>query len=182
MGTVVGLELIDQILDMEIHGRFRNRELIGDLFVANPRESFKGHTFDTLWDTLHLAYFAGYAMWTYLNTPFLFALPNVKTEELEPWQEEGEAWRCLKATFPERIATHSAEQTFYFDQQGLLTRHDYDVDVLGGASAAHYVSELIEVSRITVPTKHTMFARQPDGKSVPAPLVVSIDISEIEFR
>ena len=24
-----------------------------------------------------------YAMWTYMNTPFLFALPDVKTEELE---------------------------------------------------------------------------------------------------
>ena len=42
---------------------------------ANPRESFKGHVFDTPWDSLQLAYFAGYAMWTYLNAPFLFALP-----------------------------------------------------------------------------------------------------------
>ena len=29
--------------------------------------------------------------------------------------------------------------------------------------------------------KHTIFPRQPDGSSAPAPLVVSIDISDIEF-
>jgi hypothetical protein len=148
---------------------------------ANPRESFKGHAFDTSWDTLHLAYFAGYAMWTYMNTPFLFALPGVATEELESWQENGEIWRRLKVTFPERIATHSAVQTFYFDRQGRLKRHDYEVDVAGGAPAAHYASALTQVSGILVPTKHTIFPRQPDGSSAPAPLVVSIDISEIEF-
>ena len=100
---------------------------------ANPRETFKGHKFDTPWDSLQLAYLAGYAMWTYMNTPFLFALPGIETEELDSWQENGEDWRRLKVTFPERIATHSAEQTFYFDHQGLLKRHDYEVDVAGGA-------------------------------------------------
>lgn len=148
----------------------------------NPRDSFKGHVLETPWDNLQLAYFAGYAMWTYLNTPFLFALPGVKTEEIQPWQENGAAWRRLKVTFPTSIATHSAEQTFYFDERGLLKRHDYDVDVSGGTSAAHYVSELEEFSGVIVPTKHTVCGRQADGKAVPTPLVVSIDISEIEFN
>jgi hypothetical protein len=147
----------------------------------NPRESFKGHVLDTPWDRLQLAYFAGYAMWTYLNTPFLFALPGVETEEIQPWQESGETWRHLKVTFPAGIATHSAAQTFYFDQRGLLKRHDYDVDISGGTSAAHYVSELKTISGIVVPTKHTIFVRQPDGSPAPAPLVVSIDISEVAF-
>ncbi len=120
-------------------------------------------------------------MWTYMNTPFLFALPGVKTEELESWQENGEAWRRLKVTFPERIATHSVQQTFYFDQQGLLKRHDYDVDIAGGTPAAHYVSAPADVSGIVVPTKHRIFPRQADGSSAREPLVVSIDISDIEF-
>ena len=149
---------------------------------VHPRESFAGHVLDTPWDSLQLAYFAGYAMWTYLNTPFLFALPGVKTAEVEAWPENGEVWRRLKVTFPTSIATHSAEQTFYFDQQGLLKRHDYDVDISGGTSAAHYVSELQEISGIVVPTKHTIVPRQPDGSSAPAPVVVSIDISEIDFE
>jgi hypothetical protein len=148
---------------------------------ANPRESFRDHKFESPWDRLQLAYFAGYAMWTYMNTPFLFALPDVKTEELESWPESGETWRRLKVTFPERIATHSAQQTFYFDRQGLLKRHDYDVDIAGGTPAAHYVSASTDVSGIVVPTKHRIFPRQADGSSAPAPLVVSIDISDIEF-
>lgn len=147
----------------------------------NPRESFKGHEFATPWDSLQLAYFAGYAMWTYLNTPFLFALPDVETEEIGPWRENGEAWRRLRVTFPSSIATHSAEQTFYFDQQGLLKRHDYAVDVAGGAPAAHYVSDRKEFAGISVPTRHRIFARQPDGMPAPTPLVVSIDISDVKF-
>ena len=149
---------------------------------ASPRESFAGHKFDTPWDSLHLAYFAGYAMWTYMNTPFFFALPGVESDELESWQENGETLRRLKVTFPENIATHSAGQTFYFDRQGRLKRHDYEVDVAGGTSAAHYVSGLTEVSGILVPTKHMIYPRQPDGTAAPSPLVVSIDISDIEFK
>lgn len=157
----------------------RDGQVVQERF--NPRESFKGHTLDTPWDDLQLAYFAGYAMWTYLNTPFLFALPGLETEEIQPWQENGEVWRRLKVTFPSSIATHSAVQTFYFDQTGLLKRNDYDVDVSGGTPSAHYVSEFKESSGIVVPTKRRVFVRQPDGKAAPNPLVVSIDLSEVEF-
>jgi hypothetical protein len=156
-----------------------NGDVVEERF--NPRESFEGHVLATPWDDLQLAYFAGYAMWTCVNTPFLFALPGVHTEEIGPWQENGETWRRLKVTFPASIATHSADQTFYFDQRGLLKRHDYDVDVSGGTPAAHYVTQFQAVSGIIVPTRHTVFGRQPDGRPVMMPLVVSIDMSEIEF-
>jgi len=147
----------------------------------DPRKSFKGHNFETPWDDLQLAYFAGYAMWTYLNTPFLFALPGVQTTEIEPWVENGEGLRRLKVKFPPGIATHSTEQTFYFDKQGLFRRHDYEVDVFGGTPAAHYASELQEFSGIVVPTKHVIFPRQPDGHPAPEPLVVSIEVSNVKF-
>jgi hypothetical protein len=32
-----------------------------------------------------------------------------------------------------------------------------------------------------MPTKHMIFPRQPDGSSAPTPVVVSIDISDIEI-
>jgi hypothetical protein len=76
----------------------------------------------------------------------------------------------------------SAEQTFYFDRQGLLKPHDYDVDVTGGTAAAHYVSALTNVSGSSYqPNTRSFFPRQPDGSSAATPVVVSIDISEIEF-
>jgi hypothetical protein len=149
--------------------------------LLHPRSSFKGHTLETPWSDLQLAYFAGCAMWTYLNTPFLLVRPGVESEELEPWQEAGETWRRLKVRFPSDIATHSTEQTLYFDQQGLLKRHDYDVEISGGTGAAHYVSDLKNFSGIVFPTKRRIFPRQPDGHSLPEPLVVSIDLDHFIF-
>jgi hypothetical protein len=146
--------------------------------LLQPRSSFQGHTLETPWSDLQLAYFAGCAMWTYMNTPFLLARPGVESEELEPWQEAGETWRRLKVRFPADIATHSTEQTLYFDQQGLLKRHDYDVEISGGTPAVHYVSDLKEFFGIVFPTKHRIFPRQPDGHSAPKPLVVSIDMDQ----
>jgi hypothetical protein len=77
--------------------------------LLQPRSSFQEHTLETPWSDLQLAYFAGYAMWTYLNTPFLLARPGVESEEVEPWQEAGETWRRLKVRFPAHIATHGTE-------------------------------------------------------------------------
>jgi len=146
-----------------------------------PRDSFLGHAVDTPWDRLQLAYFAGYAMWTYLNTPFVFAMEGVATEELDRWRENGEVWRRLKVTFPPHIATHSSVQTFYFDSQGLLRRHDYDADVLGGTPAAHYVHDYREFSGVLVPTRRRVFGRAPDGTFVPEPSIVTIDLTNVEF-
>jgi hypothetical protein len=50
----------------------------------NPRASFSSHTAESPWDDLNLAYFSGYAMWNYLNTPFIFALPGFEAAEIEP--------------------------------------------------------------------------------------------------
>jgi len=146
--------------------------------LLQPRTSFQGHTLETPWSDLQLAYFVGCAMWTYLNTPFLLVRPGVESEEVAPWQEAGETWRRLKVRFPSDIATHSTEQTLYFDRRGLRKRHDYEVEISGGTPAAHYVSDLKEFSGIVFPTKRRIFPRQPDGHSAPEPLVVSIDLDQ----
>ena len=113
--------------------------------LANPRSSFDGHNVETPWTRLQLAYFAGYAMWTYLNAPFNFADPDYKVEELEPWTEDGQQFRRLQVTFPKNIATHGAIQIFYIDQRGLIRRHDYNVEVFGVSPAAHYLFDYIDV-------------------------------------
>src|SRR3989442_12473412 len=100
--------------------------------LERPRTSFAGHTLETPWTKLQLAYFVGTAMWTYLTQPFTFALPGFKTRELEPWDEDTQRWRRLRVTWPSHLATHSTEQTLYFDADGLLARHDYDVEISGG--------------------------------------------------
>ena len=149
--------------------------------LRQPRASFAEHTLQTPWSELQLAYFAGCAMWTYLNMPFVLAWPGVETEELEPWQTDEGDWRRLAVRFPANIATHSAVQTLYFDGDGLLKRHDYDVEIAGNTPGAHLISDYAEVSGIKFPTKRRIFARQPDGSFNREPLVVSIDLSNISL-
>lgn len=148
----------------------------------NPRAAFAGHTMETPWDALHLAYFAGYAMWTYLTVPFSFILPGVKLEEIENWAENGETWRRLKVTFPDTIATHCAEQIFYIGSDGLFRRHDYEVDVAKGARGAHYVFDYKPFNGIMVPTRRRVYAPGPDNSPLPEPLIVSIDLTDVAFK
>ncbi|TWB07012.1 hypothetical protein [Bradyrhizobium stylosanthis] len=149
--------------------------------LGDPRSSFASHTLQTPWTELQLAYFAGCAMWTYLNTPFVLAWPGVETEEMEPLRMSDGLWRRLAVRFPKDIATHSAVQTLYFDADGLLKRHDYDVEIAGNTPGAHLISDYVEVSGIRFPTKRRIFARQPDGSFSTEPLVVSIDLSNIRL-
>lgn len=146
-----------------------------------PRASFAGHRLDTPWSDLQLAYFVGYAIWNYFTMPFTLARPGFTLVELSPWQEDGQTLRRLQATFPADLATHSPVQTFYFSQDGLLRRHDYEVDISGGAPAVHYLSGHVTVQGITVPTVHKIYVRDADGGHQPEPLVVSIDVSAIQF-
>jgi len=149
--------------------------------LDDPRASFAGHAVDTPWTTLQLAYFVGTAMWTYLAQPFAFAMPGFETAELEPWRENGEQWRRLRVTWPDYLATHSTGQTVYVGEDGLIRREDYDVDIMGGATGAHYMSGYTQVDGIMLPTGHRIFPRTPEGQALRDQLLVSIDLSEIEF-
>jgi hypothetical protein len=149
--------------------------------LDQPRASFAGHTAETPWNALQLAYFAGAAMWTYLTQPFSFTLPGFRMTELDPWEEAGQLWRRLLVAWPSHLTTHSTEQTCTSNPMGLLVRHDYDVEISVGATAAHYLSDYLDVDGIIVATKHRILPRTPDGESLAEPLIVSIDLSEITF-
>ncbi|NBM15261.1 hypothetical protein [Streptomyces sp. GC420] len=147
----------------------------------DPRAAFEGHTLETPWDDLHVAYFAGYAMWTYLTSPFTFASPGFRTEELAPVVEDGQTWSRLKVTFPEDIATHSREQIFYFDREGLLRRHDYTAEVLGAGPAAHYSFGHKRFGGIVVPTRRRVYPLGDDGVVRRDIELVTIDVEGVEF-
>ena len=84
--------------------------------------------------------------------------------------------------FPPHIASHSTEQTFYLGDDGLLRRHDYDVEITGNTPAAHYVSDYKDVSGIMIPTKRRVFPRQPDNTPALDTVLISIDLSDIRFE
>jgi hypothetical protein len=148
---------------------------------SNPRLAFDGHKVETGWDDLHLAYFSGYAMWNYLSTPFLFALPGVAAEELSPLEENGERRRRLKVTFPRAIATHCTEQVFHIDGDGLIARLDYCADVTGGVPTAHYTSGYRSFDGIRFPTTRRAYRRSGDGTALTSAVTVAIDISDIRL-
>jgi hypothetical protein len=145
----------------------------------NPEKSFEGQMRETPWDDLHVAYFQGEALWTYLNTPFLYTQKGFETEEIAGISVEGETWRRLKIIFPDYVKSHSREQISCFGPDGLLRRHDYTVDILGGATGLNYASEYRDVGGIIFPTKRRIYSYEGNYQLVPEPLLVSIDMGEI---
>jgi hypothetical protein len=148
----------------------------------NPEKSFEGQTRETPWDDIHVAYFVGEALWTYLNTPFLYTNEGFFSEEIPAIQVEGETWRRLKVTFPDTIKSHTREQISCFGPDGLLRRHDYTVDILGGATGLNYAFEYRNVEGIVVPTKRRVYAYEGDYQLVKEPLLVGIDMGEITLH
>jgi hypothetical protein len=147
----------------------------------NPVKSFEGQQRETPWDDIHVTYFVGEALWTYLNTPFLYTHEGFITEEIPSIRVEGETWRRLKVTFPDNVKSHTREQISCFGLDGLLRRHDYTVDILGGATGLNYASGYRNVDGIIVPTKRRVYAYEGDYQLVKEPLLVAIDMGEITF-
>ena len=147
----------------------------------NPEASFEGQQLDTPWDDIHVAYFSGEALWTYLNTPFLYARDDFSSEEISPIEADGETWRRLKVTFPDTVKSHTREQISCFGPDGLLRRHDYTVDILGGGTGLNYASGYEDVDGIIVPTRRRVYAYEGDYQLVPEPLLVAIDLTDIKL-
>lgn len=148
----------------------------------DPRQSFAGHEFETPWDPLQRAYFNGYALWTYLTTPFLLAMNGVSVREIAPVEHEEQTWAGMQAAFPPEIATHSTIQEFYFDDNHLLRRHDYRVDVAGSFPAVQYMYGIVEADGIRMPAKRRAYRADEKGDAIGDQLMVAIDFSDISFE
>ena len=142
----------------------------------NPQRSFDGHQFPTPWDDLHLAYFTGEALWTYLNTPFLFTWPGFVCEEIAPIEAGGETWRRLKVTFPDHIKSHTRTQVFCFGSDGLLRRHDFTIDIVGRTVESQlHATDYRDVDGIIIPATRRAYADRGDDRIV----FVAIDMADI---
>jgi hypothetical protein len=135
-------------------------------------------SYDAPWDPLNLAYFNGYAMWTYHAVPFVFAEPGYEARAIEPIAHEGKMLRGLAIRFPDGVHSHSREQRFYFGADGLLRRHDYEVDVWADTPAAHFLSDYVDVNGLKFPRRRAVFPRRPDGTPDLNVTLVSIELSD----
>ena len=155
--------------------------------LTSPRGSFSGHDLMTPWSKLQELYFVGYAFLNYLSSPFNLAEPGFEVAEIEPHKENGETWRRMVVRFPDEYPSHSAEQTLYFNQQGLLKRLNYVVDIVGGgpaAGGAHYCFDHHKVGGIIFPTYRRVLGRDPKAEDPEssAPVGVEVRISNIEIN
>jgi hypothetical protein len=167
------------------HGAVRIESAGGEVVSERtaPRPEFSGRAGlrrNFRWDALDSVYFAGYAMWNYLNTPYLLARADVEARTGDVWSQEGEHWRRLEVTFPDGFDTHSREQTFYFDERGMLRRHDYVADVVGRwTHAAHHCADHVEAGGLVFPTRRWVRPIGPGNRSLPFPTMVWIELDDI---
>jgi hypothetical protein len=150
--------------------------------VRNPKRAVAGLPGDQPWTALDAAYFASEALWTYLTAPFLFTYPGFETEEVEPLVEYGIGYRTLKVEFPDSVDSHTRAQFFHFDDNGLLYRHTYTVDILGGATGANYPTGYRTIDGIAVPMVRRIYGYDDALRKIGEPVLVTIDISELQFR
>jgi hypothetical protein len=167
-------------------GRTRIESEQGETIEArdDPRSAFKGALGgirrNFRWDALDATYFAGYAMWNYLTTPYLLTREGMEVREGAPWSEDGEEWRRLEVTFPDGLDTHSRSQTFFIDRSGLIRRHDYTAEPVGGwAKAAHYCAAHREFNGLVFPTRRRVVPRGLGNRALPGPTLVSLELDRI---
>ena len=147
--------------------------------LDTPRTAYEGHQRATPWNDLQFLYFIGYAFWNYFTMPFLLANDGVVCEELDPHDESGKTWRVLKASFPDHMDVHCAEQTFYFDEKGHVQRNDYFTDVAKGR-VAHYCWDARVFDGFLFPTRRRVVARDADGRpDLSSPSSVWIDVESV---
>lgn len=150
--------------------RDENNRLIAER--EEPRKQFS-HIIKTIrWDKLDILYFGGYALWNYLSFPFILESPGIQLTELG---------NAIEATFPEDFPTHSRLQSFHISDAGLLTRHDYTADVIGGwATAANYCLSNTQADGLRLYTRRRVYPRFGNFE-LSFPTLVWIEIDEIRL-
>src|SRR5260221_8852374 len=108
-------------------------------------------------------------------------MDGVQAEETEPWREGNELWRVMRAYFPGSIETHSLVQDFFFGEDLMLRRYDYNVNIAGGFGAAQLTSDCVVANGVHLPTKRRAYTRGPDRRPILEMLMVAIDISDVSF-
>jgi hypothetical protein len=146
-----------------------------------PPQELRERLRTSIWDELELAYYSGYSIWNYIAAPFVLAEPDVTTEELEPGGARADNWRRLRVRFPPRLMTHSSEQTFYFDRDGVLRRLDYTTEH-EDTRIAQLFSGHQRFSGILVPTLSRSLPIAPEGLSPAKRSLVDIEIFDVVFE
>ncbi len=125
--------------------RFKNGAIVSPTQrFENYRLKFKGWQRLKRWSNLDAAYFFGYSLVNYFSLPFLLSGLPIRAAKISSTRR---SW--IQFEFPPGTDTHSRLQKFWFDQTGLLIRHDYHADIIGPMT---YGSHFSRDYRFDLPT------------------------------
>jgi hypothetical protein len=100
------------------------------------RKTFRGLAKHRRWGPLDALYFFGYALWHYHAVPF--TLGDARLVRCSTTGRPSDPRDVLDVELPADVPTHSRRQSYHFDATGLITRHDYHAEIVGGwARGAH---------------------------------------------
>ena len=110
------------------------------------------------WSPLQALYFFGYAITHYHSLPF--TLVDGRPLALTGARVAGYRLRGVRVELPDGLHTHSRIQTFFFDDDGLIRRHDYVAEVVGRwAHGAHFWEDFTLAGELPVARRRHVFAR-----------------------
>lgn len=126
--------------------------------AADHRTTFRGLRKYRRWAPLDALYFFGYALTHYHSLPF--TLGEGRCLGLHRTRAGGESLEGVEVELPPSLHTHCQRQTFYFDDSGVLRRHDYVAEIVGvWARGAHYWQDYQEVNGLLVARRRHVVAR-----------------------
>jgi hypothetical protein len=132
----------------------------GDRVAANAdaRASFRGLRKWRRWSPADALYFFGYALTHYCGLPF--TLGEGRPLALRRVRGGGRRLTGVEVELPATLHTHCRRQTFYFDDEGLLRRHDYVADIVGWmARGAHLWRDFVTARGIPIPRERHVVVR-----------------------
>ncbi len=126
----------------------------GEAPTAQYRKKFVGLTKALPWIPADVVYFFGYALSAYFSFPF--SLRDREVLESREGKHGSEVW----IRFAEGEDTHSRIQGFFFDETGLLVRHDYRAEIMGAVfNGAHFIDGYRNIDGVLVGTDRRVRAK-----------------------
>jgi hypothetical protein len=125
---------------------------------ADGRAALAGARKRRRWAPIDALYFFGYALAHYHSLPF--SLAAARPLGVRRARSAGRTLTGVAVELPPTLHTHCRRQTFFFDEEGLLRRHDYVSDVVGWwARGAHRWESFVEVDGVPVARRRHVVAR-----------------------
>lgn len=126
--------------------------------AANARDVFRGWRKAKRWTPADALYFFGYALTHYHGLPF--TLGRGKPLAIHRVSYDRRVLKGVEVELPADLHTHSRRQTFYFEEDGLLRRHDYVADIVGPwARGAHFWTDFVTVAGLEMARVRHVVAR-----------------------